>query len=122
MEAEKEGAGDGALALGMHMTRLTAKALMYLVLCSSPSSGFYNQGQQTNVPQNTHANSNQGNTSSATGTPKSSNAHQTTNNSASNSSTPQAQNSGQLSKPTSLKQTGAKSGLRRAAIGKINNF
>ena len=70
----------------------------------------------------THANSNQGNTSSATGTPKSSNAHQTTNNSASNSSTPQAQNSGQLSKPTSLKQTGAKSGLRRAAIGKINSF
>jgi hypothetical protein len=31
LEAEKEGAGDNALALGMHMTRLTAKALMYLV-------------------------------------------------------------------------------------------
>ena len=126
LEAEIEGAGDGALALGMHMTRLTAKALMYLVLCSSPSSGFYNPGQQSNASQNTHANNNSGSTSSVTGTPKSSNAHQNSVNQANNGSSSQASNaggnsgsSGQYNKAMPLKQTGAKSGLRRAAIGNI---
>ena len=113
----------------MHMTRLTAKALMYLVLCSSPSSGFYNPGQQANASQNTHANNNSGSTSSGTGTPKSSNAHQNSVNQASNGSSSQASNaggnsgsSGQYNKAMPLKQTGAKSGLRRAAIGNIETI
>ena len=102
----------------------------YLVLCSSPSSGFYNPGQQVNTPPNTHANSNPGSNASAIGTPKPSNAHQASSNQASNNSTSQGSsntavatgNSGQHSKAIPLKQTGAKSGLRRAAIGKYKRI
>ena len=95
---------------------------MYLVLCSSPSSGFYNPGQQASAPSNTQVNSNSGN-SSATGTPKSSNSYQNSSNQASNSTPSQTSTGGnsgsssQFNKTMPLKQTGAKSGLRRAAIG-----
>ena len=127
LEAEKEGAGENALALGMHMTRLTAKALMYLVLCSSPSSGFYNPGQQTNAgaaTSNTQLNNNHSSNANATGQTKNSNV--TTNLHGSNSNSSQSSSNignttatnGSVSKVLPLKPTGAKSGLRRAAIGK----
>ena len=129
LEAEKEGAGEGALALGMHMTRLTAKALMYLVLCSSPSSGFYNPGQQTNVNTtvNTQLNSNHASSNSGVGSTKASNLPANSSIHGSNSNTVVSTASSNVGNTTGsggastktfpLKQAGAKSGLRRAAIG-----
>ena len=122
LEAEKEGAGESALALGMHMTRLTAKALMYLVLCSSPSSGFYNPGQN---PSNTQINSQHLNSNSHTGSANVSVSSNSGANSSqgSNSTTPSSNvvtvsaNSANCSTAVPLKQAGAKSALRRAAIG-----
>ena len=128
LEAEKEGAGDNALALGMHMTRLTAKALMYLVLCSSPSSGFFNPGQQTS--NSTAANTqNSNNTPSinSTGSNKHINSTVNTNTHAGHAnSSAQIASTGQStagmngpsSKNIQIKQAGAKSSLRRAAIGR----
>jgi hypothetical protein len=82
--------GQSDVSLGTHMTRLTAKALMYLVLTSSNATASYNAAMH---------------------------AQNSSNASSSSASTPTSSSMASVTSINLLRQTPAKSALRRAAIG-----